>query len=444
MDVSPVDLHKLPRHPGTYVYRDKHNVVLYVGKARDLSKRVRDYFTNNYSRNDKTRRMVSQIYRIEVTTTPTEFDALLLEAQLIRKLNPKYNVSSRDDKSPLYIILTLGEQLPRILRIRKTSITDKLPKRWAIFGPFQSKRIAYGLLQRIRRVIPYCTQMKRDGKPCFYTHLGLCDPCPSYISKLEDSTFKKELTKRYRRSMIRIRDIFSGRSSAVIEGLQKEMETLAKKDQFEAADRIKQSVVALIALQERRFDPMVYTQKDSTIELVQLRALLQAHIPKLEILSRIECIDVSNIAGHQSTGSLVVLTNGVADPSQYRRFHNKTAPQAGRVSDVEMIKEVLARRLRHTEWEYPSLLVVDGGKSQVSAAAEVLEKSALTIPLIGLAKRFETIILKETSGKFRSIRLPLNSPAIHVLQRIRDEAHRFAKAYHLLLRRKLLDTMKVS
>ncbi len=225
------------------------------------------------------------------------------------------------------------------------------------------------------------------------------------------------------------------------------MEKYAKEQHFERAERVKRQVLALIALQEYRLDPMLYTQKDTLMdspyeeELIHLRALLQDHIPTLGVLSRIECIDISNFSGRQAAGSLVVLTNGVPDTNQYRRFKIQTRHPngAGQVvpNDVGMIKEVLSRRLKHPEWKYPNLLVIDGGKPQVAAATEILQASGLTIPLIGLAKRFEEIIVP-SNRQFTVIRLPLTNPAIHVLQRIRDEAHRFAKSYHIHLRKKLM------
>lgn len=418
MDISLNNLNKLPHRSGVYIYRDKNKVVLYVGKALDLSKRVREYFTRDDAAGYKTLRLVSQIAGIEILTTPTEFDALLLEAHLIRKLIPKYNVIARDDKSPLYIVVTLGETLPRVLQLRKSHLTGKEPKRWAIFGPFQSGRTVRGLLRTIRNIIPYCTQKQRNGKPCFYTHIGLCDPCPSCITKLEDK-------RRYRNNILRIRDIFAGKATRVISSLQKEMENLAKKDNFEGAERIKRQLLALISLQQKRLDPMLYVQKD-TDELTQLRTLLLPHMPMVGVLSRIECIDISNISGTLATGSLVVLTDGIPDTNQYRRFkiRSKQTPD-----DPAMVAEVLSRRLKHKEWPTPDLLVVDGGKSQAAAAIKVTHD----IPIIGLAKCFEKIIIQDKNGVFRTIRLPLNNPAIHVLQRIRDEAHRFAKGYHLSL-----------
>lgn len=417
-------LDKLPHQSGVYIYRDKQKAVLYVGKAINLAKRVRQYFSRDDAVGDKTQRLVSQIATIEVLTTSTEFDALLLEAQLIRKFLPKYNVIARDDKSRLYVALTLKDTLPKLLIRRKTQLQPHM----TAFGPFQSGKTVRDLLQTVRRIIPYCTQKQRNGSPCFYTHIGLCHPCPSSITDQKDN-------QRYRNNMLRIRDIFSGKATRVISSLQKEMEQLAKEDDFEGANRLKQQLLALIALQQKRMDPMLYIQKD-TDELAQLRAILQSQIPSIGMLSRIECIDISNISGKLATGSLVVLIDGIPDTSQYRRFKIKLNPAHAGPNDPAMIAEVLTRRLAHPEWPLPDLIVVDGGKTQVAAAKQVTQ-----LPLIGLAKRFEEIILQKENGDFKTIRLPLNNPGIHVLQRIRDEAHRFAKGYHVLLRRKLLDTI---
>lgn len=426
------DLTKLPHLPGVYIYRDKEGAVLYVGKAVDLAKRVRQYFSRADAVGEKTARLVSQIATIEIVTTPTEFDALLLEAQLIRKFLPKYNVISRDDKSPLYVVITLDELTPRILQLRKSQLPIDTPKRRAVFGPFQSGRTVRGLLRSIRSVIPYCTQKRRNGRACFYTHIGLCHPCPS-------SNLNKREREQYRKNIFHIRDIFAGKSKHVVTDLQREMEELAREERFEEADRVKRQVLALIALQEHRLDPMLYVQKDSD-GLVELRSLLQPYFPAIGVLSRIECIDISNISGNLATGSLVVLADGVPDTGEYRRFRIRTTQAP---NDVAMIAEVLTRRLAHPEWPLPDLLVIDGGKSQVAAARSVTTK----IPIIGLAKRFEEIIIPVTGfhpvrnrvepcKNFKHVRLPLTNPAIHVLQRIRNEAHRFAKSYHVLLRSK--------
>lgn len=430
----------LPHAPGVYLYKDQVGHVIYVGKARDLSLRVKQYFAESEAASEKTQHLVAAIAQIDTIKTDSEFDALLLEAQLIRTYNPKYNIIAKDDKSPLYIALTLDESLPRVLFLRKTQLSSNLPKRRVIFGPFQSSRTARLLLRTLRAIIPYCSQKQCTGKPCFYTNLGLCQPCPSYIAKLPDTSLKKLLTIRYRRNIIRLKDILSGYGFKVRRTLESEMKKLAKENKFEEAGVLKKQIDELYQLQTRRFDPTFYLTQTSLLEdarqqeIEALRSILLPSFALLGQLHRIECIDISHTGVSESSGSLVVLSDGIVDTSQYRRFHIRSVKAP---NDVGMISEVLNRRLKHTEWPYPDLLIVDGGKGQVGAAKEVLDTANLDIPVIGLAKRFEEIVVPY-GNEYRIVRLPLTNPAIHIMQRIRDEAHRFAKSYQYILRRNIL------
>jgi excinuclease ABC subunit C len=164
----------------------------------------------------------------------------------------------------------------------------------------------------------------------------------------------------------------------------------------------------------------------------ELRQILNTHGMSLKSLSRIECFDISNLQGTNATGSMVVFIDGEKEGSQYRKFKIK---KNGKPNDYAMMAEVLNRRFKHTEWDFPNLIVVDGGKGQVSATLEVLKSSGLSIPLIGLAKREETIVIPNFSiSSFEEVLLPKNSPSLHLIMRIRDEAHRFAITYHKRLR----------
>ncbi len=420
-------LKTLPHLPGVYLYRDEKGSVLYIGKAKDLKKRVSQYWQRD-AVGDKTTLLVSQIHEIKTIVTDSEFDALMLESKLIREHLPKYNAISRDDKSPLYIAITTKEALPRILWLRKTALSQ-YPKA-SVFGPFQSGKVARTMMRHIRRIIPYCTSNVRDGRGCFYTHLGLCEPCPSVISKTND----RVLQRQYNGNIRKIISILSGRSLSLLHRLEKEMETCAKQERYEEAQKCKLQIEGVRALLARHFDPHIYLQNETLMQNVRaeeaetLRTALRDIYPSLAPITRIECIDISNIHGKHSTGSLVVLLNAIPSTSDYRRFkiRTKDAP-----NDTAMIAEVLRRRLKHTEWPYPQLLVVDGGKGQVAAAVTVL--GSLAIPVIGFAKRFEEIIVPMGSD-WKIIRLPVSHKGLHLLQRIRDESHRFALRYHRLLR----------
>lgn len=428
----------LPHSPGVYIYRDGAGDILYVGKAVDLNRRVRQYFDGRDAVGPKTAQLVSKIASLETIDTLSEFEALLLEAKLIRQYQPPFNVLAKDDKSPLYIAITLSEQLPTVGFVRKNVVErGEAAKKDEFFGPFQSGKMARALMRDIRRIVPYCTTKRRDGRKCFYTHIGLCSPCPSYIAKLPEGDERQTLTREYRDHMFRIRDILSGKSRGVAKAIEADMRAAAAAERYEDAARLRDQYDRLNALLERHYDPEVYVKDAAAIEDVvaveseSLAKALARWYPELTAPERIECYDISNIFGEQAVGSMVVLTGGRIDTGEYRRFRIKTVKQS---NDVAMMREVLTRRFSKPGWSTPSLVVIDGGKPQVRAAWETLKAMGVTVPVIGLAKRYEEIVVPLPTA-FAVVRLPLTSPAIHLLQRIRDEAHRFAITYHRKLRR---------
>jgi len=429
-------LAKLPKEPGVYIYRNADKAVIYVGKAVDLSRRVKQYFQRDDAVGEKTTRLVAEIASIETIPTTSEFDALLLEAKLIRQYLPKYNVVSRDDKSYLYVVITLSEELPRILLVRKGELPlyERVAKN-AIYGPFQSSYALRGLLRQLRSIVPYCTQKERRGKACFYTHLGLCDPCPGVIVALEGDA-KKQAVHRYRTHLFRLNALFQGKTSWLVKEYEKEMRAYADQLAFEKAGIIKERLQFLNGMAAYRYDPQIFLDQGATDiyqeELSELLLRISRYYPQIESLHRIECFDISNLMGKQAVGSMTVLHDGRPEKGEYRKF--KIATVKG-ISDVAMMREVLTRRLAHTEWQFPNLLIVDGGKPQVETAKTVFAELGITIPLVGLAKREEELVIPQEKG-FSILRLPLSGRAIKVVQRIRDEAHRFAITYHRLLRSK--------
>lgn len=438
---------KLPTTPGVYIYKNDVGEIIYIGKAVNLSKRVKQYFQRDDAVGSKTPQLVADIVTIDTIQTEHEFDALLLEAKLIKQYQPKYNIVAKDDKSPLYIIMTMGEELPRIFfgRKPKPHLLDSHQVSTLFFGPFQSAKAARDLLKSLRHVVPYCTQKRRTGNPCFYTHLGLCNPCPSLIVKLKDSTQKKILIKQYRKHLFHLRDILSGKAVSVIQDMEKDMKNKSDKEQYEEAASIRNQINALRSLLSKRYDPAVYVQSDTMLaelfekEQQELINVLKNYFPKMQTVSRIECFDISNTMGTYATASMVVMTNGRIDKNQYRKFKIKTLKTP---NDFAMMSEVINRRFKHPEWEYPDLVVIDGGKGQVNAAKTALENLKVTnpdtgnlLPIIGLAKREEEIIVHTNKG-WKVIRLPFSHNGLKLLQRLRDEAHRFAITYHKLLRKK--------
>lgn len=256
---------------------------------------------------------------------------------------------------------------------------------------------------------------------------------------MPDSTEKSDCIQTYRRNIFRLRDMLSGKSAQVVSQLQKDMRQFAREDRFEEAALVRSHIERLHALLQKRYDPMLYIASDQAVddiyqrELTELQTTLAPYVLALpSALHRIECIDISNIEGRQTTGSLVVLTDGVKDTREYKRFRMKVAHGA---NDFEMIAQVVKRRFSHTQWPKPDLLIIDGGKGQVRSAVGALSHLGISLTVVGIAKRYEDIIVP-IGEKWKVIRLPLTSGAIHVITRIRDEAHRFALRYHRLLRKK--------
>lgn len=438
MDTLQKTLASLPHSPGVYLYKDTKGIILYIGKARDLFNRVHQYFTAPQNFPEKTRQLVSLIHSIEVLPVATEFEALLLEAKLIRTHVPKYNSVAKDDKSPMYIhIQPINGGLPIILLSRKPKHEDA-DSRKDYFGPFTNKRIAFQILKTLRRSIPFCQQKQQNGKPCFYTHLGLCNPCPSALASMPEGTAKQHARAAYRTNIIRLRRILSGQSKTVIKSLQKQMFQYSKKEQFEEAEKIHTQIQTLLTTINSHYDPFHFEEIDAlekapALQIQRLKDILTPYIPSITPLHRIECYDMSTIHGVGSGGSMVVFENGIPHTDQYRKFQIR---KTNRTSDVDMMEEVIQRRFNHPEWRVPDLIIVDGGKPQVSQITSLLQTLHLSIPLIGLSKRFETIIIKK-GQIFHTLPLSFSDPALQLLQHIRDEAHRFAISYHKKLRKKI-------
>lgn len=447
METPEIALSHIPRTPGVYIYRNAEGIIIYIGKAVDLSRRVKQYFQRDDAVGAKTPQLVSEIATIETIQTASEFDALLLEAKLIREHQPKYNVIAKDDKSPLYISLSMADELPRVFFARRPKI-DNSDRRTSdvgrqmsnlYFGPFQSAKIARQLMRWLRGIIPYCTQKERTGKKCFYTHLHLCDPCPSYIAKLPEGEEREQLTKLYRQHLFRIRDILSGKAVSVIADMEKEMDLYSQNEQYEEAQKMHQQIETLRSLLRKKYDPSVYVQWETKrtelfdAERNELISALEPYYPSLKTLHRIECYDISNTQGTNAVSSMVVATDGQIDKNEYRKFRMRTKQAP---NDFAMMSETLTRRFGHPEWEFPDLIVIDGGKGQVGAAKEALLNNTISIPIIGLAKRQEEIVIPIALNQWKIIRLPFSSGALKLLERIRDEAHRFAITYHKQLRSK--------
>lgn len=410
---------------GVYLFLDENGDVIYVGKAKNLKKRVSSYF-RNIDLGPKTQALVEKIEKIKTVTVNSELEALLLEANLIKKYNPKYNARLADGKTYVRAKITVGEKIPKVLLARREN-----DEKSVYFGPFPSTNDLKIVLKLIRRIFPYQSVANHPKRYCLYYHLGLC-PCPPMFKSTGE-------LKDYRKNIRHIIQFFEGQTKKIIKELELERDWESKHEQFEKASEIQRKIDAVVAITSPKRSPFEYEQNPNlridirNRELNELGNVLGSNKVKVINLTRIECFDISNISGIHATGSMVVFINGEKDTSEYRRFQIRRPPKVI-PNDFAMMQEVIRRRFNHKDWQFPDLIIVDGGKGQISSVNKTLFEQNIDVPVIGIAKREELIITSD----FKTIRLPRNSPALILVRRIRDEAHRFAITYHKKLRSRYL------
>lgn len=433
-----IDRSKLPHKSGVYKFLNSKKEVLYVGKAIDLYHRVASYFNRDV--NQKTAILVTQINSVETIIVESELEALILEANLIKKYHPKFNIRLMDDKDYIYIGIT-QEDYPKVITLRKQDLKSVAK----YFGPFPSGKTVKNTLKMLRRVFPWCssppkksfldsyytaesggTIAKTRFRPCFCYHLGLCPgACVGLIEKTD-----------YNKTISRFSKFLDGKKDELVADLLGEMNKLSLQQKFEEAAKLKKILSGIVYLtQTNRVQS--YLENPNFLEDEKNLALqeLQKDLNLAKIPERIEGYDISNIGGLQAVGSLVVLTHGEIDKSQYRKFKiNPPAGELGKPNDVGMHKEIMQRRLKHKEWPYPDLFIIDGGRGQVRGVHSELLALNINIPIFGLAKRLEWLYPPE--GEI--IKLPKKSLSLKLLQKLRDESHRFAITYHRKLRDRII------
>jgi excinuclease ABC subunit C len=423
---EPVNLkekvRRLPDKPGVYLMKDRLGRILYVGKAKALKKRVSSYFTPSRAMtvHPKIRALIGLIHDFDTIEVKSEPEALLLEGKLIKQWKPRYNTDFIDDKRFLLVRVDLAEALPRF---RLTRLRKEDSSRY--FGPFAHS----GLLRKT------LTQMRRQ----FGILLGDATPqkLPDGRWQLYDDV-RQEIyavenivdADTYRARIEQACTFLEGKSREWLDSLRVEMVNAAEKQNFEQAAELRDIVFALekTLAKTRKFerDRPVVTPDDTAIEELG-RALGLDPAPRT-----MECFDISHISGTYCVASMVHFANGRPDKAHYRRFQIKSF--IGN-DDFRAMEEVVGRRYRRLAEEgkpFPDLVVIDGGRGQIGAALKAFIALDLTPPaLVGLAKKHETIIFHDARAP---LNLPLNSPALHLLQRLRDEAHRFANTYNADLR----------
>lgn len=536
----------LPSLPGCYLYYDKNNEIIYVGKAKILKRRVMSYF-NRHHDSVKVNVLVSQIERLEYIITNTEVEALILENHLIKKHKPKYNILLKDDKKYPYFLIT-EEDFPRISIVRKKNMN---PEKGRYYGPYTDIRAMHSTLDFLKKLFPLkqCKTPKFKDRPCLYYHIGRClAPCQNLVTPQEYKSIvnqaelflsgkQAELMKQIQEQMQKYSDALQFEKAAKLRDSYNDLQkTLEKQKVVYENTKLNEDVISLLSddgifaivilmIREGRLidkkDFVYDVEEDDRTEFFEtffkeyystlrlefpdkiisneleaigekalyeewLQILAQKKVKisygksqqgkELQMLAdknaqvvldnariakmskirddfneigsylaeklklknfphRMECYDISHIQGTNTVASMVTFINGVKKASEYRKF--KINSTEGKPDDFLSMKEVLTRRLSHLgekKWEKPDLIIIDGGKGQLSSVMQIIEELGVTgIDVVSLAKKNEEVFLPKQS---KPVILPRNSSALFLFQRIRDEAHRFAITFHRKLRSK--------
>lgn len=402
---------QFPQEPGIYLFYDKNKELIYVGKATSLRNRVQSYFRGPRS-SRPIEQMMHEVVNIKYKQTDSVLEAVILEANYIKKLQPKYNVDGKDDKSWNYVVIS-DELFSRVYTIRQHELDQQGKQNMQnkqikyLFGPYPGlkTREMMRLLQKLFYISTCKPGQKRE---CMYYQIGQClGVCTGEISSRE-----------YKSKVIRPLVVFlSGGKKRLLKSLETKMNREAKQEHFEEAARLRNQIIAL--------------QKIHDIALLNKSFVEDVH-HKNSNVTRIEGYDISNLGSTGKVGSMVVFDSENPLKSEYRKFKIKTV--VGQ-SDVDSLKEVLERRLKHTEWKYPDIFLIDGGKPQVNAAMAILKKYKINIPLVGIAKGPERKRNDFIFGiKTREFVKFVNENQ-KLLIRVRDEAHRFAITFQRSLRK---------
>ncbi len=422
---------QFPASPGVYLMKDLQGRVLYVGKAKNLRNRAGHYFTQVAATDMRTADLVKLIADIDFIPAESEVDALLLEARLVKDIQPRFNLDLKDDKSFPYLQIRMREDFPRVEFTRT-------PRRHGVklYGPFtsaKSLRFAMLVLQRIFKFRTCSLDIKTDDprwrwfRPCILHSIHQCTaPCNFRVGK-ED----------YRRQIRSLRLVLAGKKAKLLAEMEKEMQAASAALLFEKAARLRDEIDALKNLGQRGDVDRDVQPQVFFIEPKKGMAGLRKILGLPQRPRTIEGIDIAHLGGDETVASLVTFIDGLPFKPGYRRYKIKSVQG---VDDFASIREVVTRRFRRMAREeeiFPDILLIDGGKGQLNAAQEAFRLLGLEPPaLISLAKREEEVY---RPGDTDPLRLGRHGAALRLLQYVRDEAHRFAQHYHHILRRKKLE-----
>lgn len=435
-------LAELPKNPGVYFHKSADGETIYIGKAASLRNRVRQYFQKSRNRDPKTEALVAEIVDLEWIEVETEIDALFLEAEMIRRYLPRYNILLRDDKSLQYVRIDIKSDHPTVTFTRRP-----LDDGAEYFGPYIQGYAVKKALRALRRIFPYAvTREQATMGSRLYEQIGLDPGITSGRTSLE----------QYRKNLRQLMSYLRGNRVAIMNEIEKLMKEAAAAQRFEEAARLRNKLYELKSLRKQViFSDREFMDISKDKGLAGLAELLGIGLPK-----RIEGYDISHMGGRDVVASQVVFTNGLPDKKEYRKY--KIHVQQN--NDFASMHNVITRRLGEKnvkKWGLPDLFLIDGGKGQLGAAIRARDERGYTVPMIGLAKREEEIVIHtassnvgfnpeklpliaknlqldavvQQSDEFYVVRLGQTTDIVKLLQRIRDESHRFAVSYHSTLKR---------
>lgn len=428
---------KIPSSAGVYFFKTRKDLMLYIGKAANLKKRLAFYQKTADSRIIK---MLERAAKLDWQETNSEIEALILESQLIKKHRPTFNIMLRDDKQYFFVGITRStssgqakEEFPRIFLTHQPlspKTYDLEPS--SFIGPFTEGASLKSTLKILRRIFPFCTCQQKHHRYCLNYHIGNC----LGFCCLKNAEFTTEQKSNYLKNIRAIKNILNGKKTSVFKDLEKEMKKSAEKHEFEKAIKLRQKLDQLQRVFENAKVIKELAGRSKVLEEFQ-KAFKLSSIPQ-----RIEGYDVSNIQGQFATGSMVVFNHGHPDKNEYRKFKIRTVP-SDQGGDVAMLKEILTRRFKHPEWPFPDLIIIDGGQAQLNAALITMgafASDAKAPMVMALTKdghhRGSHIFLKNKKG---SIALQdLSTPVKNLILQIDSEAHRFAISYYRQLHQKKL------
>lgn len=430
MHITEYNSKLIPTDPGVYIFRNGKSI-LYVGKALNLRKRVSSYFRNHISGKISTLRHEADV--LEFIPLRSEIEALLKEAELIKRHIPKFNVLLRDDKNYAYIAIT-DSAYPKIFLSHGPASTDYMKKgqKHAIFiGPYTSGGTLKITLKLLRRLLPYCTCTSSHTRSCLNAQIGAC---PGYCCiKRNNTEDSLALREKYRKNIQALMLFFTGKCKQLVTEYKKKMRDAIKKQDFEQAGVLRDYIIGIedVVAHRPHLLEKGTKRKNYAKEWIGIEKNIKMVLGINEPISRVEGYDISHLSSAGMSGSMVVFEQGVPAREKYRMFKIKRIRQQ---SDVDSLKEVLERRLTHREWQYPDLMVIDGGKPQLNAVMSIINHYApsLASRVVALAKKEEELYCPD---RLKTIRLDSLPPGTaFFFQRIRDESHRFAKRYHHKLR----------